>query len=48
MEPKQKHDVDGALIPVDSEQPLQKTCRRHDFQTRYEQYRFRNSAKCVL
>jgi transposase-like protein len=45
---REKHDVDDAIILVDGAAPLQRACRRHDLDFRYERHGNRNSVERVF
>ena len=45
---REKHDVDDAIILVDGAAPLQRACRRHDLDFRYERHGNRNSIERVF
>jgi transposase-like protein len=43
-----KHDVDNATVLIDGSASLQKACRKHDLDFRYERHGNRNSAERVF
>jgi len=45
---REKHDVDDAIILVDGAAPLQRACRKHDPDFRYERHGNRNSVERVF
>jgi len=45
---RDKHDVDDAIFPVDGAVPLQRACRKHSLDFRYERHGNRNSAERVF
>ncbi|OTF11718.1 IS6 family transposase [Halorubrum sp. SD612] len=45
---REKHDVDDAIILVDGAAPLQRACRKHDLDFRYERHGNRNSVERVF
>jgi len=44
----EKHDVDGAIILLDGTAALQRACRKHDLDFRYERHGNRNSVERVF
>ena len=45
---RDKHDIDDATVLVDGSASLQRACRKHDLDFRYERYRNRNNVERVL
>jgi len=45
---RDKHDIDDAIVLVDGSASLQRACRKHDLNFRYERHGNRNSAERVF
>jgi len=45
---REKHDVDDTIFLVDGAVPLQRACRKHGLDSRYERYGNRNSVERVF